>query len=95
MPPSPARGMLMWQPLDTMASEAPSHSADLRFCFDKPGGKRGSWSLEDSPGGLPGGAGGTGERTRAPPPSGLQTERGRKASTAAEDNLALSSGAKF
>lgn len=32
---------------------------------------------------------------RAPPPSGLQTERGRKASTAAEDNLALSSGAKF
>lgn len=33
--PPPPWVMLMWQQLDTMASEAASHSTDLRFCFDK------------------------------------------------------------
>lgn len=50
-----------------------------------------------APGGLPDGLGGAqaGRRHCHPPPSVLQTERGRKTSTAAEDNLALSSGATF
>lgn len=96
--------ILMWQQLDPVASEAPSASADLRFCFDKkPKGENGTcWPLEDSPGGFPRRVGvelGTGRKQLLPPPlSKLQIgkeKKKKKQAAAAKDNLAFSLRAKI